>query len=322
MLIDDLSQTNAEGVCPQVSILIVTYNSAAFIADCLRSILGCCKSTRYEIIVVDNASTDGSAELVRKNFPNVTLIACENNLGFAKANNLGAQRARGSFLLLLNPDTLLINDAVSVLHDLLRTNPKLGAAGAKMYHPDGTPWRYETWRITGITYLLHPFMLLLWGAPKSTEVSWLCGACIMTSTDLFRGVGGLDIPMYGEDMDYCWRLARKGYKILHSADAKIVHHWGGSLDNSTVRAGRFVVSRQSRYIYIRKNFGAWSANGFRAALSAEALVRSAYCAIASRCCPQNRRDIYAAKARAFLYLLQNVWKPSFNVSIERWWELR
>ena len=123
-----------------VSVIIVNYHSAQMVIDCIRSIFEKNVKASYEIIVVDNASGDGSVELLREAFGSrIKVIASDVNLGFGKANNLGAQHAEGDYLFLLNPDTLLVNDAISVLVDYLKENPDVGVAGGNLYAPDMTP---------------------------------------------------------------------------------------------------------------------------------------------------------------------------------------
>ena len=148
---------------PDVSVIIVNYNVRDFLQQSLVSLQKALKGIRSEIFVVDNASDDGSAEMVRKRFPRIRLIANTVNLGFAKANNLALKKARGKFLLLINPDTIVQEDTIRVMVEFLKTHPDVGLAGCKIMNPDGsfqpacrrgfpTPWVAFT-RISGLSKL-------------------------------------------------------------------------------------------------------------------------------------------------------------------------
>ena len=148
---------------PDVSVIIVNYNVRDFLHQSLLSIQKALKGIRSEIFVIDNASDDGSAEMVRRRFPHVQLIASTANLGFAKANNIALKKARGKFLLLINPDTIVQEDTIRVMVEFLQNHPEVGLAGCKILNPDGsfqpacrrgfpTPWVAFT-KIFGLSKL-------------------------------------------------------------------------------------------------------------------------------------------------------------------------
>jgi len=235
-----------------ISILIVNYHSAAMVADCIRSVREKTEGLTYEIIVVDNASDDGSVEALRRDFgDSITLIPSETNLGFGKANNLAAKQAVGKYLFLLNPDTLLINNAMKILFDYLEANPSVGVAGGNLYAPDMTP---------APSFCLHFDELkrerraASWGAilggklrdkllrrprpqkefnhtDKPLPVAYIFGADMLLPRKVFEEVGGFDPAffMYGEEEELTRRIAQRGYGVICLPDAKIIHLEGATL---------------------------------------------------------------------------------------------
>ncbi|MBI3941601.1 MAG: glycosyltransferase family 2 protein [Chloroflexi bacterium] len=222
-----------------LSIIIVSYNTASILRNCLQSVLAQALSSRYEIIVVDNASGDGSPALVAQEFPAVTLIANTTNVGFGRANNQGIQASHGRYVLLLNSDTLLPPGAlVPLLHFMDRT-PRAGACSPRLLRPDGTPQPYAFGGDPTIRYLLargfnqvarHRY-LHDWSTNAVQEVDWVSGACLMVRRAAIDQVGLLDenIFMYFEDNDWCLRLRRAGWKIYYNPTVQITHLGGQSL---------------------------------------------------------------------------------------------
>jgi N-acetylglucosaminyl-diphospho-decaprenol L-rhamnosyltransferase len=215
-----------------VSILIVSWNSAELIIPCVRSIEAKTRNVRHEIIVVDNGSTDGSAQRIRKTFPEVRLIENPENLGFARAVNLALDTVSGRYTFLLNPDILFRNDAASILSRFLDGRPEAGIAGGRLFNSDGSPGvsfgRFPAFRdavnrsMGGSPNYGIPF------DPTQTDpgkVDWISGADLMIRSDFFRELGGLD-PSYFfsfEDVDLCLRAARLGRTTYVVPDAEIVH---------------------------------------------------------------------------------------------------
>jgi GT2 family glycosyltransferase len=168
--------------------------------------------------VVDNHSQDDSVVGVRKNFPEVELIICEQNSGFSQANNLGARCSHGEYLLFLNNDTQVLEGSIKTLLDFLKTHPEAGLVGAKLLNPDGTSQRQGR--------PLIPFL----ESTKPLSVGFLPAAAVMMKRELFEKLGGFDENyfFYNEDLDLCQRLRRAGYKIYYLPSSRVIHFGGSS----------------------------------------------------------------------------------------------
>jgi GT2 family glycosyltransferase len=235
-----------------ISIIIVNYNVRQFLREALGSIRRALPGIQAEIFVVDNASEDGSAEMVKQNFPGVVLIENGENVGFAKANNIALRRATGDYLLLINPDTVVQEDTFSVMLDFFRKHPDAGLAGCKILNPDGslqlpcrrgfpTPWVAFT-KIFGLSTLFPKSRLfgkynLTYMDPDQTyPVDAVSGSFMMVRREAFDRVGGLDESffMYGEDLDWCYRIRKAGYRVYYVHGTKIVHFKGQSTRRSDI----------------------------------------------------------------------------------------
>ena len=255
----------------QLSIVIVNYNVRDFLNHALVSLQKAMKGIRGEIIVVDNASDDGSIEMVRKRFPSVQLIANSSNLGFARANNIALRRARGKLLLLITPDTLVQEDTLRVMMKFFEENPDAGLAGCKILNPDGsfqlpcrrsfpTPWVAFT-KIFGLSALLPRSRLfgrynLTYLSPDETyELDAVSGSFMMVRREAYGQVGGLDEDffMYGEDLDWCYRIQRAGWKNYYVPATKIIHYKGESTRRSNVQEIRTFY--QAMHLFVRKHHG-------------------------------------------------------------------
>ncbi len=270
-----------------VSIVIVNYHSAQMVIDCIRSVREQTKQNTYEIIVVDNASGDGSVELLRETFPEVMMIASPVNLGFGKANNLGATYAQGKYLFLLNPDTILVNDAIGILFDYLEEHPETGVAGGNLYSPDMAPVpsfcrRFDDLELerkrASWAFLIGGKLRDKLGIPSNAkameefnntdvpeQVAYIFGADMMLPRTLFAQVGGFDPDffMYAEEQELTWRITQAGYSVVSVPRAKIIH-----LEGATVKAQNEFSPRQFKMrmngtlTYYKKRFGAAGAAEF------------------------------------------------------------
>ena len=253
----------------QLSIIIVNYNVREFLHHALVSLQKAMKGIRGEIIVVDNASDDGSVEMVRRRFPRVHLIASKSNLGFARANNLGLRQSRGKFLLLINPDTLVQEDTLQVMLSFFEQNPDVGLAGCKVMNPDGTfqlacrrsfpaPWAAFT-KMTGLSTLFPGSRLfgrynLTYLSPDETyELDAVSGSFMMVRREAYEQVGGLDEDffMYGEDLDWCYRIQRAGWKNYYVHSTQIIHYKGESTKRSSLNEIRTFY--QAMHLFVQKH---------------------------------------------------------------------
>lgn len=227
-----------------VAIVIVSYNSADFIGDCLRSVISARRDVRQQIIVVDNDSKDHTVEFIRGNFPEVELIVPGANLGFAAGVNLGASHADAEFVLLLNPDTVIRGHAVDTIVDFARKNPGHGLYGGRTLRPDGglepsSCWGEPTlWSMAmfglGLSTLapknrwLDPESLGDWRRDSVREVGVITGCFLLAPKTVWDELGGMDERyfMYGEDADFAMRARRLGYRPVICPDAELVHEVG------------------------------------------------------------------------------------------------
>ena len=237
-----------------LSIVVLNYNTRQQLAACLRSVMAEGSTTlsysaapiRAELIVVDNASEDGSAELVRTEFPWVELIEAPRNGGFAYGNNLALPRARGEAVLLLNPDTELCPGALAVLLATLSTHPEAGIVGPKLLRPDGsmhlacrrsfpTP-RVALFRLAGLSQLFPRspvfgrYNLTFIDPDRPLAVDSVCGASLLIRRATLRQIGPLDerFFMYGEDLDWCLRAKQAGWTVRYEPSAVVRHQHGAA----------------------------------------------------------------------------------------------
>ncbi len=229
-----------------LSIIIVSFNTREMTLACLRSVFTQTTETQYEIVVVDNNSQDGSVEAIRAEFPTVQLLAMRENLGFAGANNLAANYTRGRKLLLLNPDTVVLDRAVDRLFTFAEQNPASRIWGGRTVFADGSlnPTsclrRISLWSLFcyafGLTYLApnsHIFSRENYGGWKRDtvrDVDIVTGCFLMIERSLWDELGGFDPTffMYGEEADLCQRAYHLGARPLITPDATIIHYTGAS----------------------------------------------------------------------------------------------
>ncbi|MEO0137761.1 MAG: glycosyltransferase [candidate division WOR-3 bacterium] len=231
---------------PAISVVIVNYNVRHFLEQCLMAIERAKHNLDIEIIVVDNASVDGSQAMIKKRFPNVILIENHRNLGFAKANNQALRIARGRYVLILNPDTLIQEDTLVTLKNFLDEHPEVSAVGCKLINPDGsfqaacrrsipTPWVAFT-KIVGLSRIFPRsrifgrYNLTYLSPDVECEVEVLSGSLMMVRKEVLKHIGFFDEDyfMYGEDIDLCYRIKKAGGKIYYTPRTKAIHYKGES----------------------------------------------------------------------------------------------
>jgi hypothetical protein len=231
-----------------LSVIIVNYKSRKKTADCVRSVRSAdLVGFRYEIILVDNASGDGSGEALAKEFLDLKCLASDRNLGMGGGNNLGANAATGEFLLILNPDTLLRTDSIRLMLEFLKNRTDVSLVGPKLIYPDGKlqysclhfpsllmPFYRRTFIGRLAKKQLDKFMMLDYDHDSTKEVDWLMGSCMLIRRDLFVKLKGFDerFFMYFEDTDLCRRVWHSGQKVVYLPQAVVIHdHSRGSAQN-------------------------------------------------------------------------------------------
>lgn len=221
---------------PVLSVIIVNWNTGTLLHDCLASIADGTSSQTHEIIVVDNASTDGSVDLVRQFHPYVRLIEARENRGYAGGNNLALPLARGEFIVLLNPDTLVVDGALERLTRFLTDHPRAGAVGPQLIHP-GRRYKIRNggWQPSIATILAHYSGLsrLFPGrvrglhtiANQQQPVGWLSGACLVARRAAIEAAGPLHEGwfLYAEDVEWCHRIRNAGWQLWFEPNARIIH---------------------------------------------------------------------------------------------------
>ncbi len=270
---------------PDVSVIIVNYNVREFLEQALESVARASAGLRVETFVVDNNSADGSAAMVQERFPHVRLIENEANLGFAVANNQAIREATGRYLLILNPDTLLQEDTLHALVRFMDRHPEAGAAGCRILNPDGsfapesrrsfpTP-SVAFYRLTGLSRLFpnHPtfgrYNLTYLPKDQVCEVDALSGSCMMVrhaalyaDRDAWAAASGDALPvpeggaglfdedffMYGEDLDWCYRIQRAGWTIYYTPETQIIHYKGESTKKGELRYVRLFYGAMLRFV--------------------------------------------------------------------------
>ena len=236
----------------KLSIIIVNYNVKHFLEQCLRSINKASKNLDIEIFVVDNNSVDNSIEMVKAKFPNVNTIINKKNLGFSKANNQAIRKAKGEYVLLLNPDTVIQENTLSITIDFLEKNTRAGGLGVKMIDGSGnflpeskrslpTP-SIAFYKIFGLSYLFPKsrkfgkYHLKYLDQNKIHEIDIISGAFLMTRKKIIDKIGLLDerFFMYGEDIDLSYRIQQAGYQNFYLPTTSIIHYKGESTKKTSV----------------------------------------------------------------------------------------
>jgi GT2 family glycosyltransferase len=260
-----------------ISVVIVSWNAKAFLTDCLRSVLSQQFSGSLEIIVVDNASSDGSPEAVRDDFPTVKLICNSRNLGFAKANNIGIRHSSGDYLFLINSDVVVSNDCFSKMirhldehHDIGMLGPRIiGANGQVQRSCMGYPSLWNSFsRALALdslfpqSELLGGQLLTFWHHDDRRSVNVINGCFWALRRAAVEEVGLLDerFFIYGEDVDWCKRFSDHGWNVVFFPDAEALHYGGASSSNAPVRF--YLEMQRAHHQYWTKHHSRLATNVF------------------------------------------------------------
>jgi N-acetylglucosaminyl-diphospho-decaprenol L-rhamnosyltransferase len=254
---------------PELSIVVLSWNTRDLLASCLASLENASDRVRREVLVVDNASADGSADMVRERFPAVRLLRNARNEGYARGNNIGIAAARGSAVLLLNSDTEVHDGSLDRLVEFLRQHPAYGAVGAGLRNPDGSVqpccMRFPTLLVPLFfdmnldqrwpsNPVMRRYFMRDYDHRTSRDVDQPPGACLLLRREVLETVGVFDeeLWLYFNDVDLCRRIRRAGWRIHYLVEAPVVHHVG----QSTKRFGSRVVEwHRNRLAYYRKHYG-------------------------------------------------------------------
>ena len=240
---------------PALSIILVNYNDRAHLRACLSSLAPALGDGQPEIIVVDNHSTDGSPEMVESSFPRVRLVREEENLGYARANNIGIRAGRGDFLLFLNTDTVAPEGSLVALLSALESQPDAGAIGPALRRRSGYQVSFgkevnffaELWQ----KFVRNPyFKIALRFSRRVRETGWLSGACLLARRRAVEEAGLFDerFFLYFEDIDLCRRMRRLGFKLWFDPRVEVFHE-GGAATSQLKRRSRLEYRRSQLYYY-------------------------------------------------------------------------
>ena len=320
------------------SLVVVSWNTRELLRQCLRSIVdqadvqiappdaplpaaqpGCLLA---EIIVVDNASDDGSAALVQAEFPQARLLANAHNAGFAAANNQAIAMARGRLLFLLNPDAYLLPGALHGLLAFMQAHPEAAAAGPKVLNPDGS-WQATSFRFATLGDLLSEALFLsllqphsplfarreLGGFDRSTmrEVDWVQGCALVIRRTVWDAVGPFDEGywMYVEELDWSRRAHLLGYRIFFTPDAQVVHY--GKRSVARARAHVLPLGYRSHFRYYRKFDGPRYTLAVRAIAVLQMSLRAAISAVLALVAPGPARLRWRENRRAYCAVVREAW---------------
>lgn len=241
-----------------LTIIIVSWNTSGLLAQCLSSVYETGSRHTFDVIVVDNGSTDDSVSMVQARFPAVKLIRNERNQGFARANNQALEISESRYVMLLNSDTIVLPGVIDTLIEIADRNPTVGMVGPKLLNMDGS--LQKSW------YSFPSILSEMIGQnfrnrtpvpniPDTFEVDWIMGACMLVRAEVLRGVGLLDEDyfFYSEEMDWCFRIKKHNWKIWYTTSTALYHLGGGSTRKGSVT--HLVRLYTSKLLYFKKNHG-------------------------------------------------------------------
>jgi N-acetylglucosaminyl-diphospho-decaprenol L-rhamnosyltransferase len=271
-----------------LSIVIVNWNTRDLLRDCLASVLASEGPLSFEVIVVDNASTDGSADMVRREFPQVRLIASEVNGGYAYANNLGLKAQNARYYLLLNPDTLLPPTALAQMVAYMESRSDAGVAGPRLVLADGsldlacrrgfpTP-AVSFYRFSGLSRLFPKsprfgrYNMTYLDPDKEAEVDSVVGAFMMVRGEAIEQVGLLDEEffMYGEDLDWAYRMKQARWKVYYNPEVTVLHYKRAASSHSNRAKFEF---QRAMYVFYKKHYAAQTPRPLHALILAGIVLR-------------------------------------------------
>jgi N-acetylglucosaminyl-diphospho-decaprenol L-rhamnosyltransferase len=273
-----------------LSIIIVNWNSKEFLRKCLASLYANARGSSWEVLVVDNASFDGCGEMISREFPGVRFLQSQENMGFAKANNLGVAHSKGCNLLFLNPDTEVIGPAIQTMLSALESSEDAGIIGCTLLCSDlsidgDSPQAFPSIlnQAFDLSVLRAWFpRLALWGnrvlfenRGGAASVDVLSGACLMIKRSVFEAVGQFSTRyfMYSEDVDLCYKVKRAGWKNYFTGAAQVIHRGGKSSKSQTEHHFAAVKTRESLALYMRDTHGRFYASAYQASTALVAMLR-------------------------------------------------
>ncbi len=301
---------------PTLSIIIVSWNVADLLRACLQSIDANRGVLDLEVIVVDSASADNTVAMVSAEFPWVRLLVQSENVGFPRGNNIGMTAATADAILLLNPDTEIVDAALSDMLAYLNANPDVGIVGPQLLNPDGSHQssrrRFPT-TATGLfesTWLqplaprplLNRFYATDLPDDAINDVDWVTGACMLTRRAVIEQVGGMDPAyfMYSEELDWCKRIKDAGWRVVYLPTAAVVHHIGKSSEQAVT--ARHINFNRAKLRYFRKHHGYWTYIFLRVAILKQYLFQ--ICIEGGKALLGHKRELRKQRVRSYWHVLK------------------
>jgi GT2 family glycosyltransferase len=314
-----------------ISIVIVNWNGADLLRDCLASIAAKRGGLAVQVLVIDNDSWDGSREMVKEDFPQFQLVNSGANLGFGKANNLARELVKSDLVLFLNPDTVLLANSLTPMIEFMRQHPETGALGCKMLYPDGgvqeqglqyfpSPWKEflsSLFISTGTRNGMRRFLPYL-DPNRSAYATKLYGGCLLARKTVLDQVGWFDERyfMYAEDVDLCRAISDQGWKLFYLSTAEIIHVAGG-VSKKAPSGFSVLMKCESIAALMRKYYGASGSLAYRLGMAFSSAIRLAFLAPARFFClaVPGKKDVSFAssflKHRLILLWSLGLRKPVF-----------
>jgi len=303
-----------------ISVVIVGWNAKHYLELCLNSLYEAPPRRSMEVLVVDNASSDGSAEMIKSQFPQVRLIRSEENLGFARGNNLAIRQCQGRYIALVNPDVIVFPGCLDALADYLDQNPKVGDVGPRVLNPDmsmqSTCRRFPTlWNnfcsATGLATKFNNSKffagehMFYFPHDRTLAVDVLVGCFSFIRRETFDEVGLLDenLFMYGDDVDWCRRARNAGWQVVFYPGGRAIHDRGKITAPYPIR---FAVAQQRSILYYwRKHHGFWGVTGIRSIMFFHHVMRYSFATLAgalrSKPASDVRKQVSGACLRAMFF---------------------
>jgi hypothetical protein len=312
-----------------ISIIIVNWNSVDYLREALLSIKKERQNIELEVVVVDNASHDGCADMLDTEFPEVIFVQSKNNKGFAGANNLGFQHSSGNALLFLNPDTEIIGPAISTMYTSLCLLDAAGAVGCRLLNSDLS---LQTSCIQAFPAILNQifnieYLRLLFpkakfwglrplfvdsGCPEPVDV--ISGACLMIKRDVFEKVHlfSTDYFMYSEDVDLCYKINKAGYRAYYTNEARVIHHGGGSSSQKGENHFGTVLMNESRFKFFLKTRGKTYAWLYKFSMALASLGRLSALLLLSPLIFTSKKSIISHATKKWQKILR------WSLGLEKW----
>jgi N-acetylglucosaminyl-diphospho-decaprenol L-rhamnosyltransferase len=311
---------------PTVSVIIVSYNTRDMTCACIESVLTYGQNVDQEVIVLDNVSSDGSADAISSRFPQVELIRSNENHGFGKGNNVAAKQAKGDYLLLLNPDTLLLDNAIEKLLAFAKRRPEAKMWGGRTLRGDRTLDPQSAWTFMSLrslfsaavglsavfpnSRLFNPESIPDWDRSTEREVDMITGCLLLMKRGFWEELGGFDEKffMYAEETDLCYRAYKLGARPTTTPTVEIIHYGGAS---ETVRADKLVRLHSGKARFVRKHWSTAGAAAGVAAMKLHALFRFAIYGLSGRVLgKESHRE--AAEAWLQMWKRRGTWQDGYT----------